>query len=259
MLKISIITVCYNSINSIEKTIESVLNQSYSCYEYIIIDGGSSDGTVDVIKKYENAFVGRLKYYSESDKGIYDAMNKGIKKCSGEMIGILNSDDYYEKDTLKLVSLATDDYPYQIIYGMLRQIVNNEEMGIVFTNHHFLEMSMINHPTCFVSKKIYDDYGLYNTAYKIAADYDYMLMCFKNDTIKFKPIYKILTNFGMNGISSQSPISRLERAQIQYKYGLIRKRDVLIQKLKCNGSILLKRLIISKNFNEFKEKKWIPY
>lgn len=246
MLKISIVTVCYNSVNSIGRTIESVLNQSYPCYEYIIIDGGSTDGTVDVIKKYENAFEGRLKYYSESDKGIYDAMNKGIKKCSGELIGILNGGDYYENNTLKLVSLATDDDPYQIIYGMLRQIVNNAEMGIIFTNHHFLEITMINHPTCFVSKKIYDNYGLYNTIYKIAADYDYMLMCFKNNTIRFKPIYKILTNFEMNGISSQSPLSRLERAQIQYKYGLIHKRDVLIQKLKYNGNILLKRLIVSK-------------
>lgn len=244
MIRISIVTVCYNSLKSIEKTIQSVLNQTYPCFEYVIIDGSSTDGTIDVIKKYQKDFNGRLKFYSERDKGIYDAMNKGIEKCTGDMIGILNSDDYYESDTLEIVRKEADDYSYQILYGMIRQVNHGEEMGIVFKNHHNLPVAMINHPSCFVSKKIYDDYGLYNIHYKIAADYDYMLMCYKKNVIKFKPIYKVLTNFDVNGISSYSPISRLERVEIQYQYGLKSKKDVIVQKIKCVGSIILNMLYL---------------
>lgn len=99
----SIITVCFNSATTIERTIKSILNQNFSDYEYIIVDGGSTDETIGIIKKYEPLFQGRLKWKSESDKGIYDAMNKGILRSEGTIIGIVNSDDWLEYDTLQTV------------------------------------------------------------------------------------------------------------------------------------------------------------
>ena len=97
----SIITICYNSSATIERTIKSVLAQTFTDYEYIIVDGGSKDSTLDIVKKYEPLFDGRMKWKSEPDKGIYDAMNKGISRSSGTIIGIVNSDDWLEADALE--------------------------------------------------------------------------------------------------------------------------------------------------------------
>ena len=99
----TIITVCFNSEMTIERTIQSVLNQTCQDYEYIIIDGASTDGTMDIVRKYEPLFQGRMRWISEKDQGIYDAMNKGIGVASGELIGIVNSDDYYEPDALEIM------------------------------------------------------------------------------------------------------------------------------------------------------------
>ena len=102
--KISVITVCYNSKKTIEDTIKSVLNQTYQNYEYIIIDGCSTDGTIDLVKSYIPKFNGRLTFISEPDKGIYNAMNKGIRKATGDLICLLNSDDYYELDAFETMN-----------------------------------------------------------------------------------------------------------------------------------------------------------
>ena len=100
----SIITICFNSSATIERTIKSVLAQTFTDYEYIIVDGGSKDSTLDIVKKYEPLFEGRMKWKSEPDKGIYDAMNKGIMRSSGEIIGIVNSDDWLETNTLQILA-----------------------------------------------------------------------------------------------------------------------------------------------------------
>ena len=101
--KFSIITICYNSSATIERSMKSVLAQTFTDYEYIIVDGGSKDSTLDIVKKYEPLFEGRMKWKSEPDKGIYDAMNKGIERSSGTIIGIVNSDDWLEADALETV------------------------------------------------------------------------------------------------------------------------------------------------------------
>ena len=117
---VSIITPCYNSEKTIEKTIKSVLGQTYKNIEYIIVDGGSSDSTIDIVKKYEMLFEGRMKVISEKDDGIYDAMNKGILNATGKLIGIVNSDDYYEADAVETVVKNMEEDEYQVLYGLLR-------------------------------------------------------------------------------------------------------------------------------------------
>ena len=160
---VSIITVCFNSEKTIERTIKSVLEQTYKKLEYIIVDGKSTDKTLEIVEKYRPLFKGRMKVISEPDQGIYDAMNKGICNASGELIGIINSDDYYETDTVENVVAAMKDEDYQILYGMLRVIKENEDTRvIVMPKHENLENEMLAHPTCFVTKKVYSDFGIYD-------------------------------------------------------------------------------------------------
>ncbi len=136
----SIITVCYNSEKTIERTIKSVLNQTESNYEYIIVDGGSTDKTLDIVKNYEDAFNGRLKYISEKDNGIYDAMNKGIGMAKGELIGLINSDDYYELDALENIKkeyekLEDEKKKHLVMYGFMRTVNDDKEIAVEFYHH----------------------------------------------------------------------------------------------------------------------------
>ena len=119
-IPVTVITPCYNSEKTIRRTIESVLNQTYSNIEYLIIDGASTDNTVSIAKEYEEAFQGRMKIVSEPDDGIYYAMNKGISMATGELIGIVNSDDYYEKEAVALMVENRTEADYQILYGFQR-------------------------------------------------------------------------------------------------------------------------------------------
>lgn len=233
MPRFSIITVCYNSEKTIERTIESVLSQTYDDYEYIIIDGDSKDNTIDIVKSYEDRFNGKLKYISEKDNGIYDAMNKGINMASGELIGLINSDDYYENDALKTVSDMfenIDSKEHLVIYGFQRVTVNNQEIAVELYHHNNLDKQMISHPTCFVSNKTYKDFGGFNTKYKSAADYDFMMRLFhKTDTI-FVPVYKIITNFERGGVSGSGGVGQTEVAMIRNEYGLVPNGRIVYEK-----------------------------
>ncbi len=219
---VSIITPCYNSEKTIEKTIKSVLNQTYKNIEYIIIDGKSTDDTLTIIKKYEPYFEGRLRLISEKDSGIYDAMNKGIALAKGELIGIVNSDDYYEQDAVENIVRNYGTEKYQIIYGLLRCIKDGEEVSVVLYNHNFLNQQMITHPTCFITKKAYEDLGVYDCKYKSCADYELMLRWKNNNELHFKPIYQIVSNFELGGMSSSDYAMR-ESAKLRLEYGLIGK------------------------------------
>lgn len=235
----SIITVCYNSEKTIEKTLKSVLNQSYQNFEYIVIDGASTDHTLDVIKQYKNCFEEKMQIISEPDCGIYDAMNKGIARAKGELIGIINSDDYYELDALEQVSLAYQGKKYEIIYGMQRNFTNDGKLAsIIFRHHDFLESDMINHPTCFITKELYRDKGNYCLEYKASSDYDYMLRMKKSGDVLFNPIQVILANFTLGGTSSCSD-AHLETFKIWKKYGCINRKKYILITLRTK----LKKLI----------------
>lgn len=217
---VSVITVCYNSAETIERTIKSVLQQTYDNYEYIIIDGNSKDNTLEIIRSYEPEFHGKMKLISEPDSGIYDAMNKGIRKASGELIGIINSDDFYEKNALEIMvgKYRKLQKEYVILYGFQRNLSEGKEVSVVLYHHDYLNQQMITHPTCFVSKQVYRDWGVFDTSYRSSADYEFMLRIFHGSKVFFQPVYEIITNFQMGGMSSSQKGYR-ETAGLRYRYG----------------------------------------
>ena len=180
---ISIITVVYNGEKYLEETILSVINQTYDNVEYIIIDGGSTDGTLDIIKKYEE----KIDYWvSEKDKGIYDAMNKGVTLCSGEIIGIVNADDFIYNETLQNVKDALVKYE-MFTYGTLDLAHENGEvfdkaysLGLENIKYKIFKQMPFLHPTMFVKKEVYKRVGLYDVQYKLSADYDFTLRLIEN-------------------------------------------------------------------------------
>lgn len=228
----SIITVCFNSEKTIEKTIESVLNQTYKNIEYLIIDGKSTDCTMEIVKKYEPLFEGRMKCVSEPDKGIYDAMNKGIRMASGKLIGIINSDDYYEPTAVEDMVSAMSDESYQILYGAMRILKEGVERSISIGSHLFLREGMIGHPACFVTKRLYDELGVYDTQFVSAADYDFMLRMAENPNVHFKPVYKLIANFATGGMCASSK-AYYDLLKVQKKHGIITEKEYKKIVFKC--------------------------
>lgn len=199
-IKVSIVTPCFNSEKTIRDTIEHVLNQTYKNIEYIIVDGGSTDSTMSIVKEYEPLFHGRMKWVSEKDKGIYNAMNKGIKMSTGQLIGITNSDDYYELDAVENAVNAITDDKHQVIYGYVNIIKKNRKYCIATESHIRLKNAMIPHPSCFIMRRTYQKYGLYLEWYKVSADYELMLRLYKNK-VQFTQIKKVLSNCRFGGVS----------------------------------------------------------
>ena len=198
---VTVITPCFNSEKTIQRTIESVLHQTYQEIEYLIIDGASTDSTLEIAKSYEAAFQGRMHIYSEKDEGIYYAMNKGIGLAKGEIVGIVNSDDYYEPGAVEHMVKNRNESPYQILYGFERILKDGQETAVVINHHTNLPNQMITHPTCFVTKKIYDDKGVFNTAYRYSADYEFMLRMYRDKQVEFTPVYEIISNYALGGAS----------------------------------------------------------
>lgn len=225
-MNVSIITPCYNSEKTIRQTIESVLSQTYPNIEYIIVDGGSTDNTVAIIQEYVPLFGDRLRYVSEKDEGIYDAMNKGIKMSHGQLIGIINSDDYYEPRTVETVLKYYNPNKDQVIYGYMNELVKNVKNKIIASSHTNLNEKMITHPTCFVTRTVYQKYGLFLKCFKVAADYEFMLRLYKKSTVEFVQIPRVLANFRIGGISSTRR-TQLEKHIIQLKYGCITIKEFM--------------------------------
>ncbi len=175
----SIITVVRNAAGTIEDCIKSVKGQSYRDFEYIVVDSLSDDGTSALISKHLDSID---KYVREKDFGIYDAMNKAIAMCEGKYIGIINADDAYFEDTLKRIHLAITKNPEaQIIYGGIELL--SPGFGALLVDHTNLARTMIAHPSCFVSTRTYRELGTFNTSFKIAADYEFMLRAFREGAV----------------------------------------------------------------------------
>ena len=182
-MKISLITVTFNSDRTLFDTIQSVISQYFTNIEYIIVDGSSQDNTIEIIKKYEPLFQGRLKWISEKDNGLYDAMNKGIHMATGDIVGIINSDDFYHRnDVITKVAEAFNNTDTQAVYGDVR-FVNPKKLDKTvryyssknFTPHLFRYGFMPAHPTFFTYRKYFEEFGYYKTDYKIAADYELLI------------------------------------------------------------------------------------
>lgn len=197
--KVSIITVVYNGLATIEQTIKSIINQKYSNIEYIIIDGASVDGTQELIQKYSEYID---IFISEEDEGLYYAMNKGIGNASGEIIGILNSDDLYVDTAIAKVVDYYSEHDVDIVYGNALWFGGLEQTELYkCTNIEELWYRMaIPHPATFVKREIYEKYGLFNTKYHISADYDLMLRLYSQN-VRFGHINEVITYFRRGGIS----------------------------------------------------------
>jgi glycosyltransferase involved in cell wall biosynthesis len=236
---ISIITVVFNTVKTIEQTISSVLNQPYENLEYIIIDGGSTDGTLDIIKKYDD----RIDFWiSEADKGIYDAMNKGISYAKGELIGIINSDDWYEPDIISYIAeIYKKSDQNTVIHGMLRNYKDDKFYSIKGNSIRVLKYDMIQHPTCFVSKSIYQQFGMYDLKYKYSADYDLVLR-YVNSGIQFKFIEQVIANFRIGGISFKFK-AQSEKYRILKKHRIISGGEAALRILLLYCTAFIKKLI----------------
>lgn len=204
---VSIITITYNSASTIEDTLLSILEQTYATIQYIIVDGESDDGTLQIIDSYERRFLEKgiaLTVQSEKDKGIADAWNKGLRLAKGDIIGLLNSDDWYDRHAIEQVSQLLDPQKKQLSYGICRRVDENksliETMEADFNPRRVYMDFRFSHTTCFVTKKTYEVIGHFNDDYKIAMDVDFLLRCIKGGVL-FKKANNI-TYMRIGGIST---------------------------------------------------------
>ena len=192
-MRISIITATYNSSTTLCDTIESVLRQTYTNFEYIIKDGGSKDDTLEICREYEPRFRGRMKIISAPDKGIYDAMNTGIEVATCDVVGILNSDDFYtSNDVLQVITDAFDsDDNLDAVYGDIHFVKdgNMENYTRYFSSRYFKPWMlrfgfMPAHPTFYCRKSVFEKYGLYDLQYRTSSDFDMMVRLFWKNKIR---------------------------------------------------------------------------
>ncbi|MCR5268129.1 MAG: glycosyltransferase [Lachnospiraceae bacterium] len=244
-MKISVITVSYNAAETIAKTIGSVLHQTLAPFEYIIQDGGSDDDTLKIAKSFADDFDRAGIAYtivSEKDEGIYDAMNKGIARATGDLIGLINADDWYEPIALERVAKAMEEDPAAgMVYGDIRMW---KDAGHSFIKHarerKYATSRDWNHPTTFITGELYQKYRYRNET--IHDDYD-LILRMKKDGVRATVVHEVLANFRMNGIShKRSFSSAMKRAKV--KYGIYRQngysRAYLIE---CVGVELAKWII----------------
>lgn len=214
MLKISIITVCYNSAKTIESTIQSVIGQSYQNIEYIIVDGLSTDATLTIVNKYADRITAII---SEKDKGMYDALNKGIAIATGDIIGILNADDFYvDANVIQKIATVFETQHCDASYADLDYVAADDPQKIIrhwvsgyYKEGMFVTGWMPPHPTFFVRKNIYEKYGTFNSSLTSAADYELMLRFIHRHKIKLAYIPEVLVKMRVGGKSNISLRNRL--------------------------------------------------
>lgn len=215
-MKISVITATFNSGKTVRNTIESVLRQTYKDFEYIIKDGGSKDNTLDVCREYEPKFEGRMKIISAPDKGIYDAMNKGIEAATGDVVGLLNSDDFYtSNDVLQSIADTFSDNDIDAVYGDIHYVKDSDLTKCVryyssalFKRGWMRLGFMPAHPSFYCKKVCYDKFGYFDTSFKVAADFENLLRLIYKSKIKTKYIKKDFVTMRTGGASTAGFASR---------------------------------------------------
>ena len=229
-MKISIITICFNSEKSIFQTFQSVKNQSFNNYEYVLIDGGSIDGTLTIAKNQDHI----SKLVSEPDNGIYDAINKGIKNSTGEIIGFLNSDDTFnDENSLQHIVDAFDENT-DCVFGDLVYTDKNEKVkrvwkGSAFKKGAFKKGWMPAHPTFYCRRSVYEKLGLYDDSFKIAGDFELMLRFLENHNITSKYIPHTLVNMKVGGASNNGIISKLNILKEEFR--VFDQNNIVVNKL----------------------------
>ncbi|MEN6453516.1 MAG: glycosyltransferase family 2 protein [Prolixibacteraceae bacterium] len=241
---VTIITVVLNGEKTIGRTIRSVLGQSYLHLEYIVLDGGSTDGTISIIRKYEND--GRLSWLSEPDGGIADAWNKGIGMASGELIGLINADDWYEEDALEKILRRRSNVP-SVLCGNVRLWNSPGKFNTKKSSIKGIRSQMtIWHPGMFCPREVYTRIGLYDTHLKIVMDYDFVVRCYLKG-VPFEIIDDDIANMSFGGVSNRLiSKSMKESLDIKNKYFGIRPRhffEYAFFQAYFHAIILLKRVV----------------
>jgi glycosyltransferase involved in cell wall biosynthesis len=227
-MKVSIITVVYNAISTIATTIQSVLSQRYNNIEYIIVDGGSCDGTLDIINSFGSLIT---KFHTGEDNGIYDAMNTGIKLATGDIVGFLNADDFYIDDDViyKVVNAFAQNEVNSIFADLVFVKPNNLNKIVRYYNSSRFDPSkfayglMPAHPTFYAKRKIYEKYGLFKTDYMIAADFEILVRFLNKNSISYCYIPEVFIKMRTGGASTKN-----------FKSNLILNREI-VRACKENG------------------------
>jgi glycosyltransferase involved in cell wall biosynthesis len=206
-MKISIITVCFNAAGTIAKTLDSIASQIDVDIEHIVIDGGSLDGTLEILKDSKAQF---SAFISEPDSGIYDAMNKGLRLATGDIVGFLNADDLFAHPmVLWNISNYFGDKKIQAIFGDVEYFSahNPEKMIRRYSSRNFTPKKLENglipaHPTLYLRRDVYDRFGLFNPEYKIAGDFEFIARVFKDSSISYKYIPEVMVRMQSGGLSN---------------------------------------------------------
>lgn len=220
-MKISLITVTFNSGGTLRDTIQSVLSQTYPEIEYIIVDGLSEDSTIDIIKEYVPLFQGRLKWISEKDNGLYDAMNKGFKMATGEIVGIINSDDLLTESGVigKVIDCFEGHKDIDCVYADLYYVSQYDTSKIV---RHWITGKQRSfskgwhpaHPTFYVKREIYSKYGLFDLDFKFAADFELMLQLVEKEHIRLFYLPEPLVRMRLGGTTSKN-LTNIRKGNIE--------------------------------------------
>lgn len=220
-MNISLITVTYNSSKTLRDTIVSVLAQTYQDIEYIIIDGLSKDNTMEIIKEYEPQFKGRIRWVSEKDSGLYDAMNKGFRMATGEVIGIINSDDLIAEPTAieDVVRCFESNNSIDAVYADLYYVAQNDTSKVIRywksgNQRPFAKGWHPAHPTFYVKKVVCEKSGLFDLSFKFAADFELMLRLIEKEHIKLYYLPKALVRMRLGGTTSKS-LSNIIKGNIE--------------------------------------------
>lgn len=223
-MKVSIITATYNSETTINTCMESVLNQTYNNIEYVIVDGGSTDKTLSQIKEkaLKNS---EIIYTSEPDKGIYDALNKGVVKATGDIIGFVHSDDFLaDNNIIQAIVNSFKTENVDGVYGNLHYVAleNTDKIIRNWQSQQFYPKMlkqgwMPAHPTLYLKKSVYDNHGTFDLSYKIAADYDFILRIFKQSQLKFYFLPKTIVKMRVGGASNKSLKNIIQKSKEDYR------------------------------------------
>lgn len=228
-MRISVVTAVYNRVDTIASAIDSVQAQSYCNVEHIIQDGGSSDGTLDVVRNLANS---STKLVSERDDGIYDAINRGIRSATGDVVGLMHSDDLFaSSDVLEMVAHAFEDPSVSGVYGDLQYVTAHDPSKVVrhwrsgeFAPAKLKQGWMPPHPTVYLRRDVFEQHGLYDTSFSIAADYDAMLRYLSGEKVRLRYIPRVLVKMRLGGESNRSMERIIKKSREDYR--AIRKNRV---------------------------------